>query len=79
MILEKLNKVNLKKIIWLSSWILQVDKIARQPWVHGGWGVEVRGDDQREGREGGLGMAWGNRMGGMEEGWIWEQGSKYLN
>ena len=21
----------------------------------------------------------GNGMGGMEEGWIWEQGSKYLN
>ena len=31
MILEKLNKkVNLKKIIELSSWILEVDKIARQ-------------------------------------------------
>ena len=31
MILEKLNKkVNLKKIIQLSSWILEVEKIARQ-------------------------------------------------
>ena len=45
MILEKLNKkVNLKKIMWLSSWIFEVDKIARQTWVHGDWGVEVRGD-----------------------------------
>ena len=46
MILEKLNKkVNLKKIICLFSWILEVDKIARQPWVHrgGGYGgVEIR-------------------------------------
>ena len=47
MILEKLNKkVNVKKIIWLSSWILEVDKIARQTWVQVGWGggMEVRGD-----------------------------------
>ena len=45
MILEKLNKkVNLKKILWLSSWILEIEKIARQTWVHGGWGVEVRRD-----------------------------------
>ena len=45
MILEKLNKkVNLKKIMWLYSWILEVDKIARQTWVHGGGRVEVRGD-----------------------------------
>ena len=45
MILEKLNKkVNLKKIMQFSSWRLEVDKIARQTWVHGVWGVEVRGD-----------------------------------
>ena len=25
-----------------------------------------------------IGLAWGNGMGGMEEGWIWEQGCKYL-
>ena len=41
MILEKLNKkVNPKKIIQLSSWIIEVDKIARKTWVHGdegGW------------------------------------------
>ena len=31
MILEKLNKkVNLKKNIYLSSWILEADKIARK-------------------------------------------------
>ena len=40
MILEKLNKkVNLKKIMLLSSWILEVVKIARQTWVHGGGGA----------------------------------------
>ena len=47
MIIEKLNKkVNPKKIIYLSSWILEVDKIARQTWVLGGGvvGVDVRGD-----------------------------------
>ena len=45
MILEKVNKkVNIKKIIELSSWILEVDKIARQTWVHRGWEVEVWGD-----------------------------------
>ena len=47
MILEKLNKkVNLKKIMSLSSWILEVDKIFRQNLGAKGWGVEVdiRGD-----------------------------------
>ena len=40
MILDKLNKkVNMKKILKVSSWILKVDKIARQTWVQGvGWG-----------------------------------------
>ena len=37
MILEKLNKkVKPKKITYLSSWILEVDKIARQKL--GAWG-----------------------------------------
>ena len=48
MILEKLNKkVNPKKIIYLFSWILEVDKSARQPWVHGsgGW---IEGERVRE-------------------------------
>ena len=64
MILEKINKkVNLKKIIYLSSWIVELGKIARQTWVHGGWGVVVREDGQGEGRGGGLGMAWGNGRG----------------
>ena len=40
MILEKLNKkVNLEKIIKLFSLILELDKIARQTWVHGAWGA----------------------------------------
>ena len=44
MILEKLNKkVNPKKNILLSSWILEVDKIARQKFGAWGWGVDVRG------------------------------------
>ena len=45
MILEKVNKkVNIKKIIELSSWILEVDKIASHKLVHGDLGVDVRGD-----------------------------------
>ena len=34
------------------------------------------GDRREKGR---MGRAWGNGMGEMEEGWIWEQGSRYLN
>ena len=57
MILEKLNKkVNLKKNIWLSSWILEVDKIARKNWELGDRDCkEVTGDGGREGRMGGWG------------------------
>ena len=58
---------------------MEVDKIVRQNLGAWGWGVEVRGDGYREGRRGGFGIAWGNEIGGMEEGWIWEQGYKYLN
>ena len=80
MILETLNKkVNPKKNISLSSWILEADKIAGQKlgagelvWVGGNrrWG------ERRE--KGGLRRAWGNEIIEMEEGWIWEQG-RYLN
>ena len=44
MIVEEVKKkVNPKKIIEISSWILEVDKIARQKLVHGGLGVECKG------------------------------------
>ena len=45
MILVKVNKkVNPKKIIDLSSWILEVDKIARQTLVHGDLEGDIKGD-----------------------------------
>ena len=46
--------------------------------MHRSVGVNVRGDGKREWRKGGFGRAWGNGMGGMKEGWLWEQGSKYF-
>ena len=49
MIQEKLNKkVNPKKNLKLSSWILEVDKIARQTWVHEGGGCKGRWVEIRE-------------------------------
>ena len=41
--------------------------------------MEGRGEGEREGKRGELGRAWGSRMVEMEEGWIWEQGRRYLN
>ena len=68
--MEKLNKkVNPKENIYLSSWILEVDKIAGQKLGAWGWeGFEVRRDGEREGgRE-----DWGE-LGGM--GWLrWRKG-----
>ena len=78
---EKLNKkVNPKKNIELSSWILEVDKNARQKLgAQGLIGLVIRGDGDREGRRGSLGRAWRNGMVRMEKGWLWEHGSRYLN
>ena len=68
MILEKLNKkANLKKIIWLSSWILEVDKIARETWVHGAWGGGSKGrwlEGREKGRMGDSLGEWDGRKGG---------------
>ena len=64
----------------MSSGILEVDKIARQNLGArrcGGGRCKGRWVEGRE--KGGFRRTWGNGMGGMEEGWIWEQGSKYLN
>ena len=47
--------------------------------MHGGGGVDVRGDGYREGRRGGLERPWGNGIIEMEEKWIWEQGRSYAN
>ena len=59
MILEKLNKkVNPKKNIYLSSWILEVDKIARQKLGAWGWGEGEMGREMEEGKD------WGE-LGGM--------------
>ena len=46
MILEKLNKkVNLKKIMYLSSWRLEIERLPGKSWVHGGGGgVGIRAD-----------------------------------
>ena len=44
MIIEEVKKkVNPKKIIEISSWIMEVDKIARQKLVHGGQGSGCKG------------------------------------
>ena len=42
-------------------------------------GVEVRGDGEREGRGGRYGDGLGEWEQVREEGWLWEQGSLYLN
>ena len=44
-----------------------------------GGGVDIRGDGKGEGRREGLGRDWGSGMVETEEGWIWEQGSIYLD
>ena len=80
MILEKPNKnVNLKKIIWLSYWILEVDKIARQTCVYGVWvgGSKGRWLEKRE--KGRIGDGLGEWDGGREKGWMWERGGVHLN
>ena len=43
--------------------------------------MRVRGDGEREVRseKGRMGRAWGNGTVGMEEEWIWQQGSIDLN
>ena len=57
---------------------MEVDKIARQKLGAWRW-VGIRGDGEREGRMKGLGRVWGNGLGGMEEEWIREQESRYIN
>lgn len=53
----------------------QVSKDCRN-WEIGGGG-EGRGGERSEKVR--MGKAWGNGTVGMEEEWIWEQGSIYLN
>ena len=61
---------------------MEVDKIARQTCVHG---VGEGGRSGRKGRwlerreKGRIGDSFGEWDGGREEGWMWEQGSIYLN
>ena len=80
MILENLNnKVNLKKNIYLSFWILVVDKIAGQKLGARGWewgGVKGRGGKRREkGRIGESLRGWD----GWDEGGVDAGAGKYIS
>ena len=61
--------MNPKKNIYLSSWILEADKIAVQKLGARG-GVRGKGEGEKEGRREGLGRAWRSGRVEMEEGQI---------